>query len=110
MKKNITPADVLKRCAWCGKFIPEDQEIFTLGSKTHPEVDLSAQEGGVILMEVGEKLVPAIVPTSDSPAKEAGHDVLIVLCSRKCGLALREVLADVLKMRSPDGTQREGDV
>jgi hypothetical protein len=108
-KKTITPAEVLKRCAWCNQYIPEDEEIFSLGSKTHPGVDLSDQEGGVILLEVGGKFVPALVPTSDSPAKEAGNDVLFVLCSQKCGRALQEALGKALGKRSPSGRRREGD-
>jgi hypothetical protein len=108
MKKTITPADVLKRCAWCSKYIPEDHEIVSLGSKTHPEVDLSAEEGGVILLEVGQKVVPAIVPTSDSPAKEAGNDVLFVLCSRACGTLLQEALREGLGERSSGGAEEEG--
>lgn len=106
--KKITPADVLKRCAWCNKYIPEGTEIFSLGSKTHPEVDLSAQEGGVILLEVGEKVVPAIVPTGDSPAKQAGNDVLFVLCSRACGVSLQEALNESLRKRPSGDAGREG--
>jgi hypothetical protein len=107
-KKTITPAEVLKRCAWCNQYIPEDEEIFSLGSKTHPGIDLSDQEGGVILLEVGEKLVPALVPTADSPAKEAGNDVLFVLCSRRCGSALREALGEQLGGRSAKGDVHDG--
>ena len=107
-EKKITPADVLKRCAWCNKYIPEDEEIFSLGSKTHPGIDLSAQEGGVILLEVADKIVPAIVPTGDSPAKEAGNDVLFVLCSRACGTSLQEALSERLKRRSSEDAKPEG--
>ncbi|HSB10089.1 MAG TPA: hypothetical protein VLM38_11440 [Blastocatellia bacterium] len=85
---------LLSTCAWCGTRIPEDTEVFTFSAKVNPGVDLKGDEGSVIplTLRIPGKIVPAIVPTADSPAKKEGKDLLFMICGDDCGTALRQAL------------------
>ena len=90
-KENLPPSI----CAWCGKVIPEDTEVWSFGIKARPEIDLADQRGKVIDLTVvsANKIVPAIVVTEDSEAKkEKGYDMVFMLCSQYCALQLKEAL------------------
>jgi hypothetical protein len=89
---------LLNTCAWCGALIPEDTEVFSLSAKLKPGVDLKKDEGTVmpLTLELIHKVVLAIVPRADSPAKKEGKDVLFMICSDDCGTALREALNQVV--------------
>lgn len=97
-KKDRLQARLLNACAWCGSRIPEDSEVFTLSAKFKSGIDLTKNEGTIIplKLELIDKVVPAIVPTADSPAKRAGKDVLFKICSNECSTALDEALKQEL--------------
>jgi hypothetical protein len=78
-------------CAWCKKAIPEGEELFTVGARAKPGVDLSAHEGTLLAVSLeGEgRGVKAVVVTNDSPAKREGYDLLFVACSESCAEELR---------------------
>jgi len=59
-------------------------------------VDLSESEGTIVPLplEGVRKVVPMIVASKDSPAKQAGNDLCFMVCSRECGEALRRALAE----------------
>jgi len=95
-KKNPKLSKVLRICSWCGKSIPKNKEIFNLGIKSKPEVDLSKYEGKVMPIKIISlnKTIFAIVPMDDSDSKRGGNDVLFVVCSRECGYELKTVLEE----------------
>ena len=92
-KANLQES-LINTCAWCGALIPEDTEVFSLGAKLKPDIDLKRDEGTVIhlRLETIDKVVLAIVPTSDSPAKKEGKAILFMICSDDCGTALGKAL------------------
>ncbi len=85
---------VATTCCWCNKKIGENQEMFALGCKKRPVVDISKYEGGVVPVTIVtiEKTIWAVVPSSDSDARKDGKDFMFMLCSEECGWALKEAL------------------
>lgn len=83
-------------CAWCARHVGEGEERFGLGAKLAAGVDLSESEGTIVPLplEGVRKVVPMIVASKDSPAKQAGNDLCFMACSRECGEALRRALAE----------------
>ena len=91
-KRRASWEDAVRVCAWCGKRIPEGSEVFSLGAKTRPGVDLESK-GNVIELALDEKKkAMAIIPTPESEAKKAGWDVLFALCSEECAQSLKETV------------------
>jgi hypothetical protein len=95
MSKRIPfPAELerepLPNCAWCEDEIPEDVEVFTIGAKAKPGIDLSEAEGTIIPLSLvlANRTVSALVPIKDSPAARDGHDLIFMVCSRSCAQAL----------------------
>ena len=91
-KQRRSPEEVMSTCAWCRRRIEQDSEIFSLGAKTKPGVEL--EEGSVIELNLmgASRGVSAVVPMDDSEAKREGNDMLFVICSEGCGAALKEEL------------------
>ena len=89
-----TPEDIFSLCAWCGKHIPDDVEVFSMGGKARPNFDMSRHEGGILQIEVGsgDKVVSVFVPTEDSSAKADGNDFLFMTCSLSCTEKLEEAM------------------
>jgi hypothetical protein len=80
------------KCAWCEDEIPDDTELFGIGAKARPGIDITEQEGKVIdiFLTRRDRNVQALVVTNDSPAKKEGKDLLFVVCSESCAEALRQ--------------------
>jgi hypothetical protein len=93
-KGYIDPNRIVSMCAWCGKKIPKGSEIFSLGAKARPGIDLHTQTGRAIrlLLAKSQKTVNAIVPTDTSQAKKDGNDFVFALCGPQCAEALRQAL------------------
>ncbi len=91
-KRRISQEQATNQCAWCKTPIAPDDELFSVGAKARPWVKLP--EGGVLELSVDatHKRVLAIVPARDSPAKQAGNDLLFATCSQACGDALKSAL------------------
>ena len=91
MARADSTAELLHTCAWCGRRIREDEEVFGLGAKVYSEVDLSESKGTIVPFSLHaiQKIVPAMVTTDDSPAKEAGNDLYFMVCSGECAGALQ---------------------
>jgi hypothetical protein len=94
--QGVDPYEVMQICTWCGKKISPDSEVFALGVRARPEVDLKSWEGGVmqILLTTIGKTVFAIVPTDDSQARQEGKDLMLTVCCQRCGDALKRVLQE----------------
>ena len=88
--------EVIHTCAWCGKRIPENTELFSLGVKLRPGKDVSEHEGGVLSLELMSRarILHAIVPTVDSQIKRAGNDFFFMICSHACAGELRDALEE----------------
>ena len=79
-------------CGWCGEPFDEDAEILTVGASVDSKDMLRDLEGEIIPLPVGDRSVDAVVPMADSPAREAGHDLVFIVCSDTCGAELRQAL------------------
>jgi hypothetical protein len=84
-------------CAWCGKSIPHDVEVWAIGARVRPGIDPG--KGPIIHLALAGKTVPAIVATKDSEAKREGYDLVFMLCSLECGKSLREAFEEGLRPR-----------
>jgi len=92
--RHIDPEEALSCCCWCGKPIPEEVELFGLGGKAMPGVDLSDFEGSAIQIKVPTTGITfcAIVTLPDSDARKDGNDFMFVLCSSRCAYELKTLL------------------
>jgi hypothetical protein len=80
------------KCGWCDDEIEEDTELFGIGAKAHPDIQISEMEGKMIELFLSRRNrnVQALVVTKDSPAKREGKDLLFVACSESCATALEQ--------------------
>ena len=83
---------VASHCAWCDERIEADAEVYSVGAKAKSWVRLPYGKVMELSVDPTHKHVLAIVPTRDSPARQAGNDLLFVTCSQVCGKALKEAL------------------
>jgi predicted nucleic acid-binding Zn ribbon protein len=91
-KHSVSWEDAVSVCAWCGKPIPEGSELFSLGAKARPGVDLE-REGNVLELTLDAKRKAlAIIPAQDSQAKKEGWDLLFTICSEECAKSLKETV------------------
>ncbi len=90
----VDPYSVMRTCAWCGKEILEDSEIYSLSAKALPKMNIERHAGKAfyIALLLYDKSVPVIVPTNDSDAKRDGKDMLFSICSKECGIELKSAL------------------
>jgi len=93
-RKKPIIKQVLKTCSWCGAKIDNGNEIFALGCKKNPEIDISKYEGKIMPVKIDtlNKIIWAIVPKANSDARREGKDLIFVLCSEECGDQLKETL------------------
>ena len=93
-KRRTRKKPSLFDCAWCLVNIPEDTEIFSLGTKAIPGIDLSNHEGKSLSMQLllAKRTVMGFVVPKDSPAKKDGYDIVFALCSAECSRILKTAL------------------
>ena len=74
----VDPHKIISICSWCGRKIPRGSEIFSVGAKVKPNIDLHDPPSHAIqlLLEKRGKIVNAIVPTDNSQAKKK----VMILC------------------------------
>ena len=80
------------RCAWCGKRIPEDEEVWGIGAGARAGVDTSRLEEPFFELRLRGKVIPAIITREGSPAKRDGYDFAFMACSAECARELREAV------------------
>ena len=91
-RQVLTPQTVTGVCAWCGKRIPEDEEVFTVTLRKLPGID-TGQGGIVIEVPVDEsRTLYGLAVTEDSQAKKEGVNMVFSACSETCGRALQKEL------------------
>ena len=90
----IPDKEALGQCASCRGTINEMTEVFGLGAKLKPEVDLSEFESHCIQIDLvsEEKPVYMMVTVQGSEAKNDGKDGMFLVCSQSCGKKLKKVL------------------
>ena len=95
MEFSIIPdKEALSRCAWCKSPIYEDMEVFGFGAKLRPDVDVSEYESHCIeiVLISEQKPVYMLVTAQGSEAKSEGKDGMFLVCSKRCGQKLKDVL------------------
>lgn len=95
MKYYIIPdTEALSHCAACQGNIDELSEVFSLGAKLKPDVDVSKFERHCIQIDLvsEEKPVYAMITAQGSEAKNAGNDCMFLVCSESCGKKLKAIL------------------
>ena len=96
MNYDIIPdTEALGQCAGCQGNIQEYDDVFDVGVKLKPEIDLSEFESHCIQLGLvsEKKSVYMLVTATDSEAKHNGYDGLFLLCSEKCRNHFRHILA-----------------
>jgi len=90
----IPDSEALSQCAACSGNINEMTEVFGLGVKLKPNVDLSEFESHCIEIDLvsEEKSVYMMVTAQGSEAKDDGKDGMFLVCSENCGKQLKQVL------------------
>lgn len=73
----VPPDEVMGRCAWCGKHMPDDTPVYGLGGKAREGLDLSEYEVRAIEIAIvaRDKRVTMMVTSADSEAKRDGNDL-----------------------------------
>lgn len=86
----------LNSCAFCGREIPSDEEVFGFGAKANPGIDLSEKRGQAIDMFVLSlgRAIPAAVTGLASEAFLQGFDLYFMTCSETCALNLKSALEE----------------
>jgi len=87
-----TEAGLGSCCGWCKEPIDDDEEVLTLAASVEDKERLRDLEGEIIPLPVGHRTVDAVVVTADSPAKQAGQDLMFIMCGDECASHLREAL------------------
>jgi hypothetical protein len=87
-------ARLLHTCAWCNLSIPADAEVYGFGARAREDLDLAEKEGQFVSLKLAlaDKTVFAMVAPENSPAKEAGYDLMFITCSQECAEALKDAL------------------
>ena len=101
MEFSIIPdKEALSKCAWCQKQISDDMEVFGLGAKLKPNVDLSEYENHCIEIDLvsEEKPVYMMISAQGSQAKSEGKDCMFLVCSEGCGKKLKDVLEEEISL------------
>ena len=96
----IPDRDALGKCAWCQEKINDDMEVFCLGAKLKPDIDLSEYQSHCIEIELatGKKQACMMVTAKDSQARKEGNDGMFMVCSEKCGQDLKEGLQKEIEL------------
>lgn len=95
MEFNIVPDnEALSKCPCCQSEITEFMEVFGLGAKLNPDVDMSEYEGHCIEIDLAsaDMSVYMMVTGRGSEAKNEGKDAMFLVCSEKCAKKLKNVL------------------
>ena len=90
----IPDSEALSQCAACRGKINEMTEVFGIGVKLKPDVDLSEFESHCIEIDLisEEKSAYMMVTAPGSEAKDGGKDGMFLVCSESCGKQLKQVL------------------
>lgn len=90
----LDPLITLRTCAWCGKEIPEDSEIFSLSARARAGKNIEQFAGKAFYIHLlwTPRSIAVVIPTNESQAKKEGKDMLFSICSESCGRELKTAL------------------
>jgi hypothetical protein len=93
---RISAEEALGKCAWCGKRIADDLEVYGFGARIRPDIDLSEHEGEAIELTLltKDRSVPMMVTSEASEAKRDGNDLMFMVCSEQCGKEMKAALEE----------------
>ena len=93
-RKTSTQDTLLHTCAWCNQYIPPDNEVYGFGARASEGIDLQDKEGQFVSLTLAleNKTIFAMVPSQESPARQAGNDLMFITCSHSCAQELKEAL------------------
>lgn len=96
----IPDNEALSQCAACRGHINELTEVFGLGAKLKPDVDLSEFESHCIQIDLVSEEMPVymMVTAPGSEAKNDGKDGMFLVCSESCGKILKQTLAKEISL------------
>lgn len=96
----IPDKEALSQCAACRGHINELTEVFGLGAKLKPDVDLSGFESHCIQIDLvsEEKPVYMMVTAPGSEAKNDGKDGMFLVCSESCAKKLKQILTEEISL------------
>ena len=95
MEFSIIPDnEALSKCPCCHREITEFMDVFGLGAKLKPDVDLSEYQGHCIEINLASEdmSVYMMVTGRGSEAKNEGKDAMFLVCSEKCVKKLKNIL------------------
>jgi hypothetical protein len=94
---TLSQEDLLARCAWCHRRIPEDHECFGAGLRVRPErkAEIVHHEGRALPYQLaaGREII-VMVTRPGSKARDAGDDLYIQTCSEECSQHIDAALRD----------------
>lgn len=89
--------ELLARCAWCHRLIPENHERFGAGLRVRPErrAEIVGHEGRAVPLQLatGREII-VMVTKPDSKARVAGDDLYIQTCSQECSQEIDDAVRD----------------
>ena len=93
-EENFRRDRLLHTCAWCNQFIDEGSEVFGFGARASPAISLEDKEGQFVSLDLAleDKTIFALVPAPESPARQAGYDLMFITCSQSCAEELKNAL------------------
>jgi hypothetical protein len=93
-RRTSTQDTLLHTCAWCNQYIPPDSEVYGFGARASKGVDLKDKEGQFVSLTLAleNKTIFAMIPSQESPARQAGYDLMFITCSHSCAEELKEAL------------------
>lgn len=68
--------------------------MYGFGAKASQRVELEDKEGEFVSLDLAleDKTIFAMVPTDESPARQAGYDLMFITCSQACAEELKDAL------------------
>lgn len=84
----------LAECAWCGRSVEGDDEVFGIGVKLAVPVVGQSGSAGVVHLPLPseERMVAAVPARGGSEAQRDGWDLTVMVCSEQCARELEEAL------------------
>ncbi|HZD58311.1 MAG TPA: hypothetical protein VE136_16385 [Anaerolineales bacterium] len=93
-RKTSAQDTLLHTCAWCNQFIDSEDEVYGFGARASKGINLKDKEGQFVslMLALENKTIFAMVPPQESPARQAGYDLMFITCSQSCAEELKEAL------------------
>lgn len=93
-RRTSTQDSLFHTCAWCNRYIAPEDEVYGFGARASQGIDLEDKEGQFVslMLALENKTIFAMVPPQESPARQAGYDLMFITCSQSCAEELKEAL------------------